>query len=119
MLVSQLKTVVKTTLSFLGIYKDWLLERVGVGKLQSGWLDYNHLYVFGKSLHQQEYKVLRKGLEAGLIKQHVSNFFNSQEGLDISPLTVIEKFSGARNGKIQNNLLLLDDCFLGNQSKSE
>ena len=37
--------------------------------LQPGWLDYNHLYVFGKSLHQQEYKVLRKGLEAGLSKQ--------------------------------------------------
>ena len=31
-----------------------------------GWLDYNHLYVFGKSLHQQEYKVLRKGIDAGL-----------------------------------------------------
>ena len=26
--------------------------------LQPGWLDYNHLYVFGKSIHQQEYKVL-------------------------------------------------------------
>ena len=37
--------------------------------LQPGRLDYNHLYVFGKSLHQQEYKVLRKGLEAGLSKQ--------------------------------------------------
>ena len=36
---------------------------------QPGWLDYNHLYVFGKSLHQQEYKVLRKGLDAGLSKQ--------------------------------------------------
>ena len=34
--------------------------------LQPGWLDYNHLYVFGKILHQQEYKVLRKGLNAGL-----------------------------------------------------
>ena len=33
--------------------------------LQPGWLDYNHLYVFGKSLRQQEYKVLRKGLEGG------------------------------------------------------
>ena len=28
MLGGQLKTVVKTTLSFLGIYEDWLLERV-------------------------------------------------------------------------------------------
>ena len=44
--------------------------------LQPRWLDYNHLYVFGKSLHQQEYKVLRKVLEAGLSKQKVSNLFN-------------------------------------------
>ena len=47
--------------------------------LQPGWLDYNHLYVFGKGLYQQEYKVLRKGLDAGLSKQQISNLFNSQE----------------------------------------
>ena len=108
--------------------------------LQPGWLDDKHLYVFGKSLHQQEYKVLRKGLEAGLSKQQVSNMFNSQEALgNISPLTVIEEFSVVRNGKIradfygdcqdipdpsaldpmQKNLLLLDDCFLGKQNKAE
>ena len=96
--------------------------------------------MFGKSLHQQEYKVLRKGLEVGLSKQQVSNLFNSQEALgNISPLTAIEKFSGARNGKIladfyddcqdipdpsaldpmQKNLLVLDDCFLGKQNKVE
>ena len=107
--------------------------------LQSGWLDYNHLYVFGKSLHQQEYKVLRKGLEAGLSKQQISNVFNSQEALrDILSLIVIEKYSGVRNGKIradlygdcqdipdlsalstQKNLLLLDDFLLGKQNKVE
>ena len=27
--------------------------------LNPGWLDYNRLYVFGKSLHQKEYQVLR------------------------------------------------------------
>ena len=70
--------------------------------LQPGWLDYNHLYVFGKSLRQQEYKVLRKGLEAGLSKQHISNVFNSQEGLgNISSLVANEKYSTARNGKIR------------------
>ena len=70
--------------------------------LQPGWLDYNHLYVFRKSLHQQEYTVLRKGLDVGLSKQQLSNLFNSQEALaNISPLTAIEKFSGVRNGKIQ------------------
>ena len=108
--------------------------------LQPGWLDYNHVYVFGKSLHQQEYKVLRKGLEAGLSRQQISNVFNSHEALgNISPLIAIEKYSGVRNGKIradfyddcqnipdssaldpmQKNLLLLDDCFLGKQNKAE
>ena len=49
--------------------------------LQLGWLDYNHLYVFGKCLRQQKYKVFRKGTEAGLSKQQVSNLFNIQEAL--------------------------------------
>ena len=70
--------------------------------LQPGWLDYNHLYVFGKSLHQQENKVLRKGFEAGLSTQQIPNGFNSQEALgDIPPLIAIETYSGARNGKIR------------------
>ena len=85
-------------------------------------------------------KVLKKGLEAGLSKQQISNVFNSQEALgNISPLIAIEKFSGARNGKLrtdiyddcqnipdpsalyptQKNMLLLDDCFLGKQNKAE
>ena len=106
--------------------------------LQPGWLDYNHLDIFGKSLHQQEYKFLRKGFEGGLSKQQISNVFNSQEMLQ-SPLIAIEKYSGVRNGEIradfyddcqnipdpsaldptQKNLLLLDDCFLGKQNKAE
>ena len=106
--------------------------------LQPGWLDYNHLYIFGKSLHQQEYKILRKGFEGGLSKQQMSNAFNSQEMLQ-SPLIAIEKYSGVRNGVIraefyndcqnipdpsaldpmQKNLLLLDDCFLGKQNIAE
>ena len=36
--------------------------------LQPGWLDYNHLYVFGRSLHQREYEILKKGFDAGLSK---------------------------------------------------
>ena len=106
--------------------------------LQPGWLDYNHLYIFGKSLHQQEYKILRKGFEGGLSKQQISNVFNSQEMLQW-PLIAIEKYSGVRNGEIQadfyddcqnipdpsaldptqKNLLLLDDCFLGKQNKAK
>ena len=64
--------------------------------LQPGCLDYNHLYVFGKSLHQLEYKVLRKGSEGGLTKQKISNVFNSQEVLQ-APRIAIEKYSGVRS----------------------
>ena len=96
--------------------------------------------MFGKSLHQQEYKVLRKGLDDGLSKQQISNLFNSQEVLgNLYPLAANENFIGVSNGKIradfyddcqnipdpsaldptQKNLLLLDDCFLGMPNKAE
>ena len=100
--------------------------------LQPGWLDYNHLYVFGKSLHQPEYKVLRKGFEGVLTKSQISNVFTHQ-----IPPEDIGQYSGARSGTIkadfyddcsaipdpadldslQKNLLLLDNCFLGKQNK--
>ena len=80
--------------------------------------------------------MLRKGFEAGLGKQQISNVFANQEALpaaNISPLTAIDTFSGAHSGKIkagfsydcqdipdpstldpmQKNMMLLDDCFLG------
>ena len=40
--------------------------------LQSKWLDYNHLFVFGKSLHQLEYQIIRKGFEMKLSKEQVA-----------------------------------------------
>ena len=106
--------------------------------LQPGWLDYNHLYAFGKSLHQQEYKVLRKGLEAGLSKQQISNVFKKRWGIYHLSLP-LKNGNGNGNGNIradfygdcqdiqdpsaldptQKNMLLLDDCFLGKQNKAE
>ena len=131
-------------------FRGLVIGKSGCGKttvifnllLQLNRLDYNHLYVFGKLLQQQEYKLLQKGFEAGLIKQQISNVFANQEALrvaNISPLTDIDTFSGARNGKIkadfyndcqnitapsaldpmQKNLLLLEDCSLGTQNKDE
>ena len=66
--------------------------------LQPGWLDYNHLYVFGKSQHQPEYKVLREGFEGGLTKSQISNMFmhqippedlSSTVGLEVVPSKLI------------------------------
>ena len=78
--------------------------------LQSGWLDYNHLYIFGKSLHQQEYKILRKGFEGGLSKQQISNVFNSHEMLQ-SPLIAIEKYSGVRNERYELTFTMIVRIF--------
>ena len=146
MLSSQLKTVMKTTPFLPRSLQGLVIGKGGCGKttvifnllLQPGWLDYNHLYVFGKRLHQQEYKVLRKSFDGGLTKQKIFNVFSCQEALQ-SSLIAIEKYSGVHNGEIlanfyddcqnisdpsaldptQKNLLLLDDCFLGKQNKAE
>ena len=55
--------------------------------------------------------MLRKGFEAGLKKQQISNVFANQEALhamNMSPLTAIDTFSGARSGKIIADFY--DDC---------
>ena len=39
--------------------------------LQHGWLDYNHLFVFAKTLHQTEYQILQKGFKIGLSKHSI------------------------------------------------
>ena len=106
--------------------------------LQPDWLD--HLYIFGKSLNQQEYEIRKKGYEEGLSKNQVGNIFHDQEVLarvQLSPLAAIEEYSGTRHGSIkanfysdcvmipdpseldvtEKNLLILDDCFLGPQNK--
>ena len=110
--------------------------------LQPNWLDYTHLYVFGKSLHQIEYQVIKKGFEEGLSKRQVSNIFIQQDLLcraGVSGIDVIDEYDGRKDGGIiasfyndcssipdptelnkkDRNLLILDDCYLGKQNKAE
>ena len=112
--------------------------------LQPTWLDYTHLYVFGKSLHQREYKIMKKGFESGLSKEQIGNIFKNQEDVQqkMDPLKLIDTYinqGGVAKGRIktefysecvmipdpstlnanEKNLLILDDCFLGPQSKAE
>lgn len=47
--------------------------------LTPDYLDYDHLYVFGKSLFQTEYKIIKKAFEVGLPKECVMNVFNLNE----------------------------------------
>lgn len=113
--------------------------------LQPGWIDYTDLYVFGNSLHQQVYKILKKGYESGLSKEQISNLFANQLVLKknkLTPLSAIDEYikqHGIQRIKIKThfyssadsipdpaqlnetdkNLLILDDCFLGPQNKAE
>ena len=123
-----------------------VIRKSGCGKttvifnpfLQPGWLYYYHLCIWKESPPTNKNTSSSERFEGGLCKQQISNVFNSQDVLD-TPLIAIEKYIGARNGKIrddfyddcqnipdpsaldptQKNLLLLDDCFLGKQNKAE
>ena len=109
--------------------------------LQDGYLDYDHLYIFGKSLHQKEYKIIRKGLEKGLSKQEISNLFQNQDKikqLNINLDDLIEQYD-ANNKSINaeffedcntipdpselnennKNLMVFDDCILEKQNKAD
>ena len=115
--------------------------------LQPDWLDYTQLYVFGKSLHQREYQILRKGFENGLSKQQLTNLFQNKNELkdvidDDDPIKLIDDYiqhGGVAKGVIKSaffddctqipdpselnanvkNLLILDDCLLEKQQKAE
>ena len=102
--------------------------------LQPDWLDYTHLYVFGKSLHQREYQIIRKGFENGLSKQQLTNIFQNKDEIS-NPRKLIDDYiqqGGVARGDIKpaffddctqipdqgelnvrvKNLLILDDCLL-------
>ena len=110
--------------------------------LQPNWLDYNHLYAFGNTLHQLEYQIIKKAFDLGLSKHQISNIFRNQnllQNLKTSPLEIIEQYDGHRKSEIkadffndctmipdpsvlnidEKNRLILDDCFLGPQNKVE
>ena len=64
--------------------------------LRLGWLDYNKLFVFGKSLFQPEYKILKKAFEAKLSKEAIIRLFDNQAEimkLNASPLAIVEEMA--------------------------
>ena len=107
--------------------------------LKEDWLDYNNLLVFGNSLHQDEYQIIKKGFENGLRKKQILNIFKNQKEAKTSPLDIIEHYNGVKDGGVTaeffencdnipdpksldpklKNLLILDDCYLGKQNKSQ
>ena len=52
--------------------------------LRPGWLDYDNLCVFGRSLFQPEYRILKKAFEENLPKENILRLFNMREEIQNS-----------------------------------
>lgn len=112
--------------------------------LRPGWLDYNKLFVFGKSLFQPEYKILKKGMGEKLTKEAIIRLFDNQDEvmkLNLSPAAVLEEMSKdiTKKSDIEckfyeyaedvpdprelspenKNLMIFDDLILTKQNKCE
>ena len=115
--------------------------------LKPGWLDYNHLQVFGKSLFQPEYKILKSWFEKKLPKEVILKLFDAKSEIKKSGTSVellIEEISKkcvndskqegiecqffesaddvpdpAELDMNKNNLMIFDDLHLTNQNKCE
>ena len=64
--------------------------------LRPGWLDYNNLSVFGKSLFQPEYRIIKKAFEEKLPKEAIMRIFENRDEiikLNASPLAIIENMA--------------------------
>lgn len=112
--------------------------------LRAGWLDYNKLYVFGKSLFQPEYRIVKKAFEEKLPKEAIIRLFDHQDdimGLNLSPASIVEEMAKSLEKKAdiecnffetsedvpdprdlnssKKNLMIFDDLQLEKQSKCE
>ena len=81
-----------------------LIGKSGCGKttlllnllLRPGWLDYNNLQVFGKSLFQPEYRIIKKAFEEKLPKESIIRLFENQDeimALNVSPARIVEEMA--------------------------
>ena len=55
--------------------------------LRRGWLDYDNLCVFGKSLFQPEYRIFQKAFEENLPKECILRLFNMRDEIRNSQIT--------------------------------
>ena len=112
--------------------------------LRPGWLDYDNLQVFGKSLFQPEYRILKKSFEEKLPKEAIIRLFDNRDEivkLNVSPTAVVEEMSKNIEKKSdidckffetsddvpdpremsrdKKNLMIFDDLQLEKQNKCE
>ena len=82
--------------------------------LRPGWLDYNNINIFGKSVFQPEYHILKKAFEEKLPKEVIIRLFENQNeitDLGVSLISVVEEIaknirskSDVLNGNFMNRL---------------
>ena len=109
--------------------------------LREGWLDYDRLYVFGKSLHQPIYQLLQQALGRGFSKEDIRKLLSIKDACPHSLIDVvvevlkppprpagIEAFFFERGNDVpdpreldptRKNLMVFDDLMLSKQSKCE
>ena len=125
----------------LGCGKTTLLLNLLLG---SGWLDYNKLAVFGMSLFQPEYLILKKAFEEKLPKAAIMRLFDLRDEVmkpDVSPSALVEEWAKEIQNKSDiecsfdesfedvpdpsemnssnKNLMIFDDLLLEKQNKCE
>src|SRR5688572_22069058 len=70
--------------------------------LRPGWLDYDNLQIFGRSLFQPEYEILKKAFEEKLPKESIIGLFDCQDEIvrrGLSPAVVVEEMAKNLNEK--------------------
>ena len=112
--------------------------------LRPGWLDYYNLCVFGKSLFQPEYRILKKAFEENLPKERILYLFNARDEIrdkKIPPLLFVQEWARSIKNKSNvkcnfvetvsdvpdphelisedKNLMIFDDLRLEKQNKCE
>ena len=64
--------------------------------LRPGWLDYDNLSVFGKSLFQPEYQILKKAFEENLPKECILKLFTMRDEIrdsQIPPAVLLQEWA--------------------------
>ena len=56
--------------------------------LRPDWLDYDHLTIYGKSLFQPEYRVMKRGFEAGLPKHKIAAILEHSDDISTRDVPV-------------------------------
>ena len=113
--------------------------------LRPGWLDYDNLCLFGKSLFQPKYRILKKAFEENFTKRvYILRLFNMRDEIQNSqmpPLAVVQEFARMIKNKSNvksnffetdsdvpnpreldlkdKNLMIFDNLLLERQNKCE